>query len=117
MASRGAKTSPLYIAIQSSRCYFDNRFYIIVCADNNDYRFIPTVPTVPSVPSVPSVVLPPALLVELVGTCLDTSAGPTNIDKLTPTHHPKIIVLPPALLVELVGTCLILRQGPPTSTS
>ena len=46
-----------------------------------------------------------------------TSAGPTNIDKLTPTHHPKIIVLPPAHLVELVGTCLILRQGPPTSTS
>ena len=115
MASRvaGPRTlgPPLYIAIQNSPCFFDNRFYIIVYTDNNDYRFIHTVP------SVPSVVLPPALLVELVGTCLDTSAGPTNIDKLTPTHHPKIIVLPPALLVELVGTCLILRQDPPTSTS
>ena len=118
MASRGAEASklgpPLYIAIQTFPGYFDNRFYIIVYTDNNDYRFIPTVP------SVPSVVLnrPPTRSSCRAGGHLPhTSAGPTNIDKLTPTHHPKILVLPPALLVELVGTCLILRQGPPTSTS
>ena len=71
MASRGAEGSklgpPLYIAMQTSPCSFDNRFYIIVCADNNDYRFIPTVP---------SDFLPPAHLVELVGACLILRQGP-----------------------------------------
>ena len=33
-----------------------------------------------------------------------TSAGPTNIDKLTPTHHPKILVLPSAMMVLFLVT-------------
>ena len=51
MASRGAEASklgpPLYIAMQNSPCFFDNRFYIIVSADNNDYRLFPPFPPCP----------------------------------------------------------------------
>ena len=71
MASRGPGPRTLgpalYIAIQTFPGYFDNRFYIIVFTDNNDYRSIRTVP---------SVVLPPALLVGLVGTCFILQQGP-----------------------------------------
>ena len=54
MASRGAEASklgpPLYIAMQTRPCSFDNRFYIIVYADNNDYRLFPPFPPSSSYP-------------------------------------------------------------------